>query len=187
MAGAADTAGGPAADVRPTVAYRLPDALRPELAVAWGPVVQTVDLATAVRDAPAFACVGDVVSLDAKRIGLKPTLFVCDFQTQRGEPDEMYERELGTWGERAFRVRNPAAHITREAWDAVRLALTADKGPVRIVVEGEEDLVGIPCFLEMPLGSKVLYGMPGRGVVVVTVTLEFQQMVRDLLARFEQA
>jgi uncharacterized protein (UPF0218 family) len=168
------------------VAYILPDALRSELGVAWGPVVQTVDLAAAVREAPAFACVGDVVSLDCKRLGLQPLLFVCDFATQRGEPDEVYERELGTWGARAFRVRNAAAHITREAWDAVRLALTAEKGPVRIVVEGEEDLLGIPCFLEMPMGSKVLYGMPGRGVVVVTVTPEFQAMVRALLARFEQ-
>jgi uncharacterized protein (UPF0218 family) len=51
-------------------------------------------------------------------------------------------------------------------------------------VEGEEDLLGIPCFLEAPLGAKVLYGMPGKGVVVVEVTPVFQERVRALLARF---
>ena len=34
--------------------------------------------------------------------------------------------------------------------------------------------------------AKVLYGMPKEGVVVVDVTPALQQMVRALLARFEQ-
>jgi hypothetical protein len=184
-------------DLRPAKAYRLPTALRGELAKPFGPIFSTGELAASLKPSDTVLAVGDVVSLTLKRMGFTPRLFVCDYQTQRGGPGgsgahagvsggaaNEYEAELGSWGEVAFRVRNPAATITREAWDAIRIALEHGKGPVRVVVEGEEDLLGIPCFLEAPLGAKVLYGMPGKGVVVVEVTPVFQERVRALLARF---
>lgn len=96
----------------------------------------------------------------------------------------LYELELGSWGDLSFRVRNPAASVTREAWDAIRLGLQHPEGPVRVVVEGEEDLLGIPCFLEAPEGAVVLYGMPNQGVVVVRVDAAFKTRVAALLARF---
>ncbi len=175
---------GHGVDLRPPRRYLLPDALRGELAVAWGPVVSTEELPKHLLGAPAVLAVGDVVSLTLKKLGIDPSLFVCDYQTQRGEPDPGYEIELGTWGEVAFVVRNPAGSITREAWDAVRIGLEHSPGPVRVLVQGEEDLLGIPCFLEAPDGAKVLYGMPGKGVVVVTADAAFKAKVRELLARF---
>lgn len=195
-------ASAPAADLRPPRRYVLPEALRRELGVAFGPVVQSNELVAALEGADIVLAVGDVVSLTLKTLGVTPRLFVCDYQTQRGLPSgkgpgamaaaakdsanekTLYELELGSWGELAFRVRNPAASITREAWDAIRLGLQHDEGPVRVVVEGEEDLLGIPCFLEAPNGSVVLYGMPDRGVVVVRVDAAFKKRVADLLARF---
>lgn len=177
-------------DSRPAVAYRLPDALRRELAAPFGPVLSTEALRDALAPTDFLVAVGDVVSLTLKELGLAPRLFVCDYQTQRGQTDALFEAELGGWGRVAFRVRNPPAQVTREAWDAIRLAVeharSDDPEPVRIVVEGEEDLLGLPCFLEAPPGAKVLYGMPGQGVVVVAVDAPLQERVRALLARFEQ-
>jgi uncharacterized protein (UPF0218 family) len=173
-----------AADLRPVKAYRLPEALRAELARPFGPVLQEADLAAAVAGKTVVA-VGDVVSLTLKRLGLAPQAFVCDFSTQRGTRDPLYEHELGSWGVRVVRATNPAGLLTRAAWDAMRAALQGP-GPVRVEVEGEEDLLGIPAFLESPIGARVLYGMPRRGVVVVEVTAAFQAQVRELLARFEQ-
>ncbi|MEA3166125.1 MAG: GTP-dependent dephospho-CoA kinase [Thermoplasmata archaeon] len=190
------------ADLRPPRRYVLPDGLRGELAGAFGPIVQSAGLIAALEGADIVLAVGDVVSLTLKTLGVTPRLFVCDYQTQRGLPGKgsaaamaaaakdaandktLYELELGTWGELSFRVRNPAASITREAWDAIRLGLQHDEGPVRVVVEGEEDLLGIPCFLEAPNGSVVLYGMPNQGVVVVRVDAAFKARVAALLAKF---
>lgn len=174
------------ADLRPPRRYVLPDALRAELGRPFGPVVAGKELPALVAGSPALIAVGDVVSLTLKTLGIEPRLFVCDFLTQRGEPDPTYEAELGTWGRLAFRVGNPPATITREAWDAVRLGLAAgpEASPVRIVVDGEEDLLGIPCFLEAPDGAIVLYGMPGKGVVVVRVDAAFKAKVAELLGRF---
>lgn len=179
---------GPVADLRPPRRYVLPEALRGELARPFGPVVAGKELPGLLAGAPAVLAVGDVVSLTLKTLGIEPRLFVCDFLTQRGEPDPTYEAELGAWGQKAFRVSNPAATITREAWDAIRLGLAAaggpGEGPVRVVVDGEEDLLGIPCFLEAPEGSVVIYGMPGKGVVVVTADAAFKAKVAELLRRF---
>lgn len=184
----APTPGGPGnGDLRPARRYALPDALRKDLGKPFGPVVAGDALPAAVAGATMLLAVGDVVSLTCKTLGLEPALFVCDFMTQRGTPDPTYEAELGSWGALAFRVSNPAATITRQAWDAIRLGIEHAAGgdvPVRIVVDGEEDLVGIPCFLEAPDGAAVLYGMPGQGVVVVKVDAALKRRVADVLARF---
>jgi uncharacterized protein (UPF0218 family) len=173
------------ADLRPRRAYVLPDMLRRELAKPFGPVVAETELKAALAGVTVVVAVGDVVSLTCKRLGIKPKLFVCDFKTQRGDDDPAMKDELGMWGRVGFRVKNPAGKITREAWDAVRRALWVPESPVRIVVDGEEDLLGIPCFLEVPDGAAVLYGMPGQGIVVVKVDESFRQTVRGMLARFE--
>ena len=189
------------ADLRPAKRYVLPEGLRRELAAPFGPVLQSEDLAAALQDVPCVVAVGDVVSLTLKILKLEPRLFVCDYQTQRGMPggrtapgvksanlvsheSNLYESELGSWGDIAFTVRNPAGTITRAAWDAIRIGLAAEKGPVRVHVEGEEDLLGIPCFLEAPDGAVVLYGMPNQGVVAVKVDAAFKARVAALLAKF---
>ena len=175
-----------ARDLRPAKRYLLPEAVRRDLGKPFGPVVTTEQIKDSIAGAAAVIAVGDVVSLTLKHLGVEPALFVCDYMTQRGEPSPIYELELGSWGAIAFRVRNPAASITREAWDAVRVGLAhpSDAGPVRVVVEGEEDLLGIPCFLEAPDGAVVLYGMPNQGVVVVKVDGALKAKVAAVLARF---
>lgn len=200
--GAAPAAPSPP-DLRPTKRYVLPEGLRKELAAPFGPVLQSEQLAERLAGVDCVIAVGDVVSLTLKLLKLTPRLFVCDYQTQRGMPagrtaqgvntkglvaheSALYESELGSWGVLSFTVRNPAGTITRQAWDAIRIGLehpVGPDGPVRVHVEGEEDLLGIPCFLEAPEGAVVLYGMPNQGVVAVTVDAAFKARVAALLAK----
>ncbi len=172
-------------DLRPADRYTLPAALRGELAQAYGPVLSTRDLADALVNYEVVAAVGDVVSMTLHRLGIEPRLFICDYKTQRGDDDPEFVEVLGAWGDREIRVPNPAAQITREAWDAVRQGLAAT-GTTRILVDGEEDLLGIPCFLEAPDHAAVLYGMPGQGVVLVHVDDALRRRVAGLVARLEQ-
>lgn len=190
----------PTADLRPAKRYVLPEALRKELAAPFGPILQSEQLKDHLAGVEVIVAVGDVVSLTLKILGITPRLFVCDYQTQRGIPSgagtftkglvsnesALYEMELGQWGEIGFTVRNAAGTITRQAWDAIRIGLDHPEGPVRVHVTGEEDLLGIPCFLEAPEGAAVLYGMPNQGVVVVRVDAAFKARVAALLARFQR-
>jgi len=51
-----------------------------------------------------------------------------------------------------------------------------------IEVEGEEDLAVIPLTLLLPLGSKIIYGQPNEGLVLVEVTEEKKEWVRILMS-----
>lgn len=199
-AGKADESVAAAADLRPAKRYVLPESLRKELAAPFGPVLQSEQLKEHLAGVEVVVAVGDVVSLTLKILGITPRLFVCDYQTQRGIPSgagtftkglasnesALYEMELGSWGDLSFTVRNEAGSITRAAWDAIRIGLDAPEGPVRVHVTGEEDLLGIPCFLEAPEGAIVLYGMPNQGVVSVRVDAAFKARVAALLAKFQR-
>jgi len=82
------------------------------------------------------------------------------------------------------KVTNPPGHITNELVNAVKeayLGIIKD-GKQRIIeVDGEEDLAGVPAVLLAPLGSLVLYGQPGEGVVVVEVTEERKETLLSIL------
>ncbi len=174
-------------DLVPAAFYRLPPALRGELAEPWGPVVAGSDLTRLVSPTDLLICVGDVVSLTALDLGLRPRLIIVDGRTQRGPLSEASQALLSKYGAPVL-VRNPAATLTRSAWLAVRGAIRSRMPkPTRLVVDGEEDLVGIACFLEAPDGAVVLYGMPGRGVAFVRVDEAVRDKVRDLVAHFEAA
>ncbi len=178
-------AGDAIADLRPTRQYTIPDALRSTLAEPFGPVYTTQELQVALKShrGPVLA-VGDHVSLTLKELGISPRLFVCDYHTQRGQNVQQYQDALSNWGDNVLQVTNPPATLTREAWNAIRRAVEG-KVITRIEVEVEEDLLGIPCFLEAPPGSVVLYGMPGQGVVWVEVNQEVRERVAALVYLFE--
>jgi hypothetical protein len=72
-----------------------------------------------------------------------------------------------------FYIKNPKGTISEECIDIFLSALSSPK-PVRIVVEGEEDLLALVAIISSPEGSRVLYGQPMEGLVVVRVEKEIR-------------
>ena len=87
-----------------------------------------------------------------------------------------------------LRARNPPAMITLELWEAIQNAffMIGTGGRVGIEVEGEEDLAAIPAIIMAPEGARVLYGMPGKGMVVVTVDSGARKKAQALLGLMER-
>jgi uncharacterized protein (UPF0218 family) len=52
-----------------------------------------------------------------------------------------------------------------------------------IIVEGEEDLLALPCIVESPSNSLVLYGQPSKGLVVVDTNTKVQNEASLILSR----
>ncbi|MDA4123701.1 MAG: GTP-dependent dephospho-CoA kinase family protein [Thaumarchaeota archaeon] len=99
----------------------------------------------------------------AHQIGRDPDVQVVDRverRVVRDAPEVPYSRLV--------MAKNPAGSITADGIRAVRGALRGKK-PVRVLVDGEEDLLAIPSVEAAPTGSIVIYGQPGLGVVVVEV------------------
>ena len=164
--------------------YRLGDSLRGHFQKPFGPIVQTDDLRRHVLAADLLVCVGDHVSKTAIAVGLEPKLIIVDFKTKRGDVDPTLRAELSRYGKTVLRVVNEPATVSKDLYVAVVQALRLS-GSVRIEVEGEEDLAGLPVFAEAPLGAVVLYGMPDQGIVVVRVDETMRESAKSLLARMK--
>ncbi|RLG57095.1 MAG: DUF359 domain-containing protein [Hadesarchaea archaeon] len=128
---------------------------------------------------PKFITVGDIVSARFLGAGVKPDVVVVDFSVMRAPAPSSVRAQIESFNVNTIRVKNPAGILTAD----LQKALMDAEPPVKIVVEGEEDLAVLPAVISSPLGSVVVYGQPGEGLVLVEVTeeklMEFKDIVKD--------
>jgi len=118
--------------------------------------------------------IGDVVSRNLLRRGLNPDLIVIDNKVMRRKikPIDFSDRIV-------FRVRNPAGYLSDEAFEVVKKAIS--NTPSVLIVDGEEDLFGIPVVIYAPETALVVYGQPGEGVVVVRVSDSIRKIAENVI------
>ncbi|MBI3379853.1 pantetheine-phosphate adenylyltransferase [Candidatus Gottesmanbacteria bacterium] len=131
--------------------------------------------------------VGDEVTKLCNEVGITINLVIIDYRVNRADKYTKLS-ELGFDDKKIdFEVQNPPGSISTELIDAIATAykeiIQSDK-PKIIKVSGEEDLAGVPAILLAPLGSIVLYGQPGEGVVAVEVTEEKKEEMIELINRY---
>src|SRR3989441_4996470 len=153
----------------PLKEYRLPSSLRERLAKPIGKLFKDEEtngraFRSGLERATFVITVGDRVTERIAELGRIPEVQVVDGRERRVErrmPDVHYSRLI--------RGRNPPGTITNEALDGIARAVEGRHGAVRAVVEGEEDLLSIAAVAAAPIGSKIYYGQPLVGVVLVRV------------------
>jgi uncharacterized protein (UPF0218 family) len=170
------------------LAYKLTPALRDRLKKPFGRLYRGKgdeclrEIIKGLKNPTKVISIGDVTTYYLLKAGIVPDMCIVDDRTMR-LPVEL-EVKKGTAHEsfKDVKVENPPGVITRELVDAIKDNMGSEK-PVRIFVDGEEDLAVIPACEYAPVGSVVLYGQPGEGVVAVTVTGEKK---RETLSLMEQ-
>ncbi len=123
--------------------------------------------------------IGDRVTFTLLSLGIVPDLAIIDLLERRRPINEEHRQALD-YGSRELKCENPAGVVTQALWDAVSEGLR--EPPARVVVSGEEDLAAIPVTMLAPLGSIVVYGMPGRGMVAYAINEGHKEAVSSLLA-----
>ena len=129
--------------------------------------------------------VGDIVSLTVNQKGIRPDIAVYDGMNERREMTGFasFVRDRG-W-KNVF-VNNPAGSITAELADAIKNALSeSTKTVIRVI--GEEDLAVIPCILLSPAGTYIIYGWPGKGMMLITNDEHQKNRTKELLEHTEAA
>ncbi|GGI93975.1 hypothetical protein GCM10008995_00190 [Halobellus salinus] len=168
----------------------LPPELRGAFKNPFGPVY--TDPAALLSDAgrPVIA-VGDVVAYHLRAAGHPPAVAVIDGRTER-EAVTAEIREALSDPERRRDVANEPGTLGEPLLAALADAVAgsavdpeADVDPITVVVDGEEDLATLPAVLIAPIGSTVVYGQPGAGMVRVAVTPETKAEMRSLLERMD--
>ena len=162
--------------------YRLPEELRAELAKPLGRVFTGVEATgrefeELVQHTPMVITVGDRVTETLGKIGRIPDIQVVDGVERR------VAREVpGVPYARLVKVRNPAGTLTASAIGGMKEAFLGKK-PVRVRVEGEEDLMAMLAIAMAPVSAIVFYGQPGVGVVAVKANAVAKSRNRAIMAK----
>jgi uncharacterized protein (UPF0218 family) len=119
--------------------------------------------------------VGDATTERIVSFGITPDIAVIDGVERRS----LRNRSINYRAKEIF-CTNPAGMISKEAIEVLQKALEAST-PIRIKVQGEEDLLALPLFAMAPKGSVVLYGQPLEGMVLVNINEEKQNQAKDLM------
>ena len=123
--------------------------------------------------------VGDRTTEKMISFELIPSLQIVDGQEKRKKRDPP-KFENAT----ELTVNNPAAEITSQSFAMIKKAFTLNS-PVRIFVNGEEDLLVLPVCVYAPENSVVMYGQPNKGLVIVDITTEIRNKAQTLLDLME--
>ncbi len=175
-------------------ALKMPQSLRPILAKGVGKVVKgskpeetSAKLVNELRKCIHIVAVGDVVCTSLLNMNRVPDICVVDGKTKRG-PYRLPSDILKTSFNAIMRVRNPASHITEEAFQALENAWRYVKSDRKtlIVVEGEEDMLALAASAIMDPGSCILYGVPDIGVSVIMLDEALKNEAVGLLRMFEE-
>jgi len=123
--------------------------------------------------------VGDVVTANLLLAGRPPDVAVVDGHTMRQPYPGVTIPEY-----HQIQVKNPAGGLTEELIEASTVA--ARQPGTIIQVEGEEDLAVVPLAMHAPLGTIIIYGQPGEGVVMLAITPEMKKRAEELFTCFEE-
>ncbi len=163
---------------------KLPDSLRDQLKIPLGVLLpesqaDKTNIKKHLLDNSYIITVGDRTTEKMIGFGIIPSLQIIDSREKRSkrEPPRLANAiELVT--------TNPAAEITSQSIRVIRQALTMQP-PVRINVDGEEDLLVIPVCVYAPENAIVLYGQPNEGLVITKITFEIKSKTQKLLDLME--
>jgi len=160
---------------------QLPDDLRDQLKNPLGNLIKDNDpnRENIIKKNSAesiIITVGDRTTENMLQLELKPQVQIIDGLEKRVQclvpADDTVNTKLS--------CKNPPGEITEESMQVIQKAFSCEP-PVRIIVDGEEDLLVIPVCIYAPENSVVMYGQPNEGLVIVHITPEIQAKVQKIL------
>jgi uncharacterized protein (UPF0218 family) len=128
---------------------------------------------------PMIVSVGDSVSKNLTENDMFPKLSIVDNKVMRKRI-----QPIALTADKTLYVKNPPGTITDEALATIQEALEHNRR-VKIVVDGEEDLLTLATVLYAPENSFVVYGQPLEGIVVVKVTEQKKKEITEVLKAME--
>ena len=167
--------------------YVISEALRESLKHPLGRLVRGTEaecnavlVETVKRERPGvLIVVGDTISRNAIQSGIKPNVLIIDRLEKRSKAIPFLFHDVNV-----IRVKNAPGRIEMKAWHAVEEAIR--EGNTLVEVDGEEDLLTIPAVLSAPIGSLIVYGQPGVGIVIITVSEDVKTATQGLLDSMEK-
>lgn len=165
--------------------FLLPTELRSELSKVHGQLINEYRFFRHGKFSDGLMItVGDEITKNFVQSGRLPDLSIVDFRINRKKVFSNLT-DLGfSQDQRSLSVRNDPGTIDKSLIKAVHSFFTKKKNCSVIKVEGEEDLAVLPVVLLAPLRTRVFYGQPNQGLVLVDVTEAKKAEFLKILKRF---
>jgi uncharacterized protein (UPF0218 family) len=120
--------------------------------------------------------VGDATTEKMLKFEIIPSLQIIDAieqRTKREAPDPQGIKTI-------LSCDNPPGEITQQTIDEIKKAFNSPP-PVRLTINGEEDLLVIPVCIFAPENAIVMYGQPDEGLVIIRINDEIRNKAQKLL------
>ena len=160
---------------------QLPDDLRDQLKNPLGNLISDnnpnkENIIKKISAESVLITVGDRTTENMLQLGLKPQIQIIDGLEKRNKRLVPADDAINT----NLSCKNPPGEITEESTEVIQKAFSSEL-PVRITVDGEEDLLVLPVCIFAPENSVVMYGQPNEGLVIVHITPEIRAKVQKIL------
>ena len=159
----------------------LPENLRNELKIPLGKLIENnssekENYIRKIYSEKIVIAVGDATSELLLQMGLIPLLHIIDGQEKREKRSLPFSDTINT----ELTVKNNPGEISTESFNLVK-TIFEEKPPIRLVVDGEEDLLVLPVCLFAPENSVVMYGQPNEGLVIAEITSKVRDKVQKIV------
>ena len=159
----------------------LPENLRNKLKIPLGRLIKNndpekVQIIKQIYTENIVITIGDATSEMLIKLGLIPFLQIVDGKEKRHERELPVDSSVVT----NLHCVNPAGELTQQSIDTIKKSFNS-KPPIRILVDGEEDLLVLPACLFSPENSVVMYGQPNEGLVIVRITNETREKIQKIV------
>jgi len=160
---------------------KLPENLREHLKIPLGDLIKEENvnkenILTKIGSEPIVITVGDRTTENMINLGIMPQIQIVDGLEKRNQRLVPKDDTINT----NLSCKNPPGEITEESTQVIQKAFSC-KLPVRIIVNGEEDLLVLSVCIFAPENSVVMYGQPNEGLVIVHITPEIRAKVQKIL------
>jgi len=159
----------------------LPENLRTELKTPLGRLVLESDseqeeIIKEVYAKSLVVTVGDATTDKLLKMGLVPFLQIVDGQEKRIKRNIPESESIIT----NLDCQNPPGEISQDCISIIKTAFEL-KPPIRLTVDGEEDLLVLPVCIYAPENFVVMYGQPNEGLVIVKINHEIKEKVQKIV------
>lgn len=166
--------------------YKITPELREELSKQWGDMISEEDALKLPMNK--VITVGDMVSTFFLKHEMTPSLMIFDYKTERKSYNEI-DNYLAMLNSTFPCVPNPAGYLMPQLEVAVCMAFMDIQRlgiPSQIMVMGEEDLASLAVVKHAPIGSILIYGMPGEGMCKLEIDRNEKFKANYFFSRMEK-
>ena len=159
----------------------LPENLRDQLKIPLGTLLLDKDTAkenilNQIPHGSFIISVGDATTEKLLNYDIVPSLQIVDAKEKRSKRETPSLHGIKTH----LKCDNPAAEISEQSIEEIKRAFKSEP-PVRITVNGEEDLLVLPVCIHAPDNAVIMYGQPNEGMVILRINKEIRNKVHTIL------